>query len=145
MRIIWGLRRFASPRCFGFAVAHTCALRALGTAAQARQPSASLARPPANLPRRKTFFIIYFIASPISPNLKYKNKIILRQLAPCARGIEAKPPAKPRSGDAGDVADSPTQARSAQRLAQILLFFFVGFRRPSFAHTVFYIVIDNKI
>jgi hypothetical protein len=44
--IFWGLRRFAPPLRFGFAVAHTFTpCGRFGTAAQARQPSASLARP----------------------------------------------------------------------------------------------------
>jgi hypothetical protein len=48
-----------------------------------------------------------------------------------ARGIEAEPPAKLRSSDAGDGADSPTRAkrgtRGAKRLAQIFAFLALRF------------------
>jgi hypothetical protein len=35
-----------------------------------------------------------------------------------ARGIVAEPPAKPQSGEAGDGADSPTQAKSAKPMSE---------------------------
>jgi len=64
----------------------------------------------------------------VGDGIRYKyvaplgNHQRLSELNARARGIAAEPPAKPRSGDAGDGADSPT-TREARRLAQIFIIF----------------------